>query len=156
MLATMVKRFGEKAAELNLRNGADVSRAVTMASLVEKEVHIDAERALVAGVFENRLAADMPLQTDPSVAYASLLNGTWTGVIHQSELHADSVYNTYVHAGLPPGPICNPGVSALKAALQPAKTDFMYFVADSNGATQFSKDITEHNAQVAAFRANSR
>jgi UPF0755 protein len=156
MLATMVKRFGQKTAELNMGQGTDVSRVVIMASLVEKEVHIDAERPLVAGVFENRLAADMPLQTDPSVAYASLLNGTWTGVIHQSELHADSGYNTYVHAGLPPGPICNPGVSALKAALQPAKTDFMYFVADSTGATQFSKDITEHNAQVAAFRANSK
>ena len=156
MLATMVKRFGQKMAELNMGQGADVSRVVIMASLVEKEVHIDAERPLVTGVFENRLAAAMPLQTDPSVAYASLLNGTWTGVIHQSELHADSGYNTYVHEGLPPGPICNPGVSALKAALQPAKTDFMYFVADASGATRFSKDIAEHNAQVAAFRANSR
>ncbi|HZL26297.1 MAG TPA: endolytic transglycosylase MltG [Acidobacteriaceae bacterium] len=156
MLATMVKRFGQKTAELNMGPGTDVSRAVIIASLVEKEVHIDAERPLVAGVFENRFAAGMPLQTDPSVAYASLLNGTWTGVIHQSELHADSGYNTYVHPGLPPGPICNPGVSALKAALQPAKTDFLYFVADSSGATRFSKDITEHDAQVAAFRANSR
>jgi|SRR6185312_574904 len=156
MLATMVKRFGQKTAELQMGQGVDVSRTVTMASLVEKEVHIDAERSLVAGVFENRLAAGMPLQTDPSVAYASLLSGTWTGVIHQSELHADSGYNTYAHGGLPPGPICNPGISALKAALHPAKTEFLYFVADANGATRFSKDITEHNAQVAAFRANTK
>lgn len=156
MLATMVKRFGQKVAELNMGSGTDVSRVVTMASLVEKEVHIDAERALVAGVFENRLVMGMPLQTDPAVIYASMLHGTWTGVIHQSELHADSGYNTYVHMGLPPGPICNPGVSALKAALQPAKTDFVYFVADSSGATRFSKDIEEHNAQVAAFRGNSK
>jgi len=154
MLATMVKRFGQKMTELNLGN-ADVARVVTMASLIEKEVHIDAERPLVAGVFENRLVADMPLQTDPAVIYASMLRGTWTGVIHQSELHSDSSYNTYVHVGLPPGPICNPGVSALKAALRPAKTDFMYFVADSTGATRFSKDMKEHDAQVAAFRANA-
>ena len=112
-----------------------------MASLVEKEVHVDAERPLVAGVFENRLAAGMPLQTDPAVMYASLLRGTWTGVIHQSELHSDSAYNTYAHAGLPPGPICNPGVAALKAALHPAKTDYLYFVADPNGATRFSATL---------------
>jgi UPF0755 protein len=153
MLATMVKRFEEKIAKLGMGQNADVSRVVIIASLVEKEVHIDAERPIVAGVFENRLVAGMPLQTDPAVIYASMLNGTWTGVIHQSELHSDSSYNTYVHGGLPPGPICNPGVAALKAALSPEKTDFMYFVADSSGSTQFSKDIKAHDAQVAAFRA---
>ena len=107
-----------------------------MASLVEKEVHIDAERAEVVSVFENRLAAGMPLQTDPAVIYASLLRGTWTGVIHQSELKSDSAYNTYTHSGLPPGPICNPGVAALQAALRPAKTDYLYFVADPNGSDE--------------------
>jgi UPF0755 protein len=156
MLATMVKQFGRMTQRLGLSQGADVSRVVTMASLVEKEVHIDAERPVVAGVFENRLAAEMPLQTDPAVAYASLLRGTWTGVIHQSELHSDSAYNTYVHGGLPPGPICNPGMAALRAAMQPAKTDYLYFVADAAGATRFAKDLKEHDAQVAAFRAASR
>jgi UPF0755 protein len=156
MLATMVKQFGRMTQRLGLSQGADVSRVVTMASLVEKEVHIDAERPVVAGVFENRLAAEMPLQTDPAVAYASLLRGTWTGVIHQSELHSDSAYNTYVHGGLPPGPICNPGIAALRAAMQPAKTDYLYFVADAAGATRFAKDLKEHDAQVAAFRAASR
>jgi UPF0755 protein len=155
MLATMVKRFGQMSTKLGM-TGSDVARVVTMASLVEKEVRIDAERPLVAGIFENRLAVGMPLQTDPAVAYASLLRGTWTGVIHQSELHSDSAYNTYVHAGLPPGPICNPGVAALKAAMQPAKTDYLYFVADAAGATRFAKDLKEHEAQVAAFRAASR
>jgi UPF0755 protein len=155
MLATMVKRFGEMSTKLGM-TGSDVARVVTMASLVEKEVHIDAERPLVAGVFENRLAAGMPLQTDPAVVYASLLRGTWTGVIHQSELQSDSAYNTYVHEGLPPGPICNPGVAALTAAMQPAKTDYLYFVADAGGATRFAKDLKEHDAQVAAFRAASR
>lgn len=156
MLATMVKRFGQMATKLGVGEGSDVSRVVTMASLVEKEVHIDSERSLVAGVFENRLAAGMPLQTDPAVAYASMLRGTWTGVIHQSELHSDSAYNTYAHAGLPPGPICNPGVAALKAAIKPAQTEYLYFVADANGATRFSKDIREHNTQVGAYRAATR
>ncbi len=155
MLAAMVKRFGQMSAKLGLED-ADVERVVTMASLVEKEVHIDAERPVVAGVFENRMAAGMPLQTDPAVAYASMLQGTWTGVIHQSELHSESAYNTYAHAGLPPGPICNPGVAALKAAMQPAKTEYMYFVADAGGATRFSKELQEHEAQVEAFRAASR
>jgi len=130
-----------------------VAGIVTMASLVEKEVHIDAERARVASVFDNRLAAGMPLQTDPAVIYASLLRGTWTGVIHQSELHSDSAYNTYAHKGLPPGPICNPGVAALQAAMHPAKTDYLYFVADAKGATRFAATLEEHNANVAAYRA---
>jgi UPF0755 protein len=139
-------------------NGApgEVGRVVTMASLVEREVHVDAERALVAGVFENRLAAGMPLQTDPAVQYASMLRGTWTGVIHQSELHSDSAYNTYAHAGLPPGPICNPGLAALKAALHPVRSDYLYFVADAHGATRFSATLAEHNGQVEAYRAGKR
>jgi UPF0755 protein len=131
----------------------DLAEVVTMASLIEKEVHVDAERARVASVFENRLAAGMPLQTDPAVIYASLLRGTWTGVIHQSELHSDSAYNTYAHKGLPPGPICNPGLAAMQAAMHPAKTDYLYFVADTKGATRFAATLAEHNANVAAYRA---
>lgn len=152
MLSTMVKRFGQEAAVLGLGT-ADAARTVTMASMVEKEVHLDGERPVVAGIFENRMAEGMPLQTDPTVAYASLLNGTWSGVIHQSELHSDSAYNTYVHAGLPPGPICNPGIAALKAAMHPAKTDYMYFVADAAGGTRFSKTLGEHTENVKSYRS---
>lgn len=155
MLATMVKRFEQQIGKLGAADRPDVGRVVTMASLVEREVHIDAERPIVAGVFENRLAANMPLQTDPAVAYASQLRGTWTGAIHQSELHSDSPYNTYVHTGLPPGPICNPGLAALKAALHPSMTEYLYFVADANGATKFSKTIEEHNQNVANYRATT-
>lgn len=155
MLTAMVKRFGAVAGKSGMNVG-DVERKVTLASLVEREVHLDAERPMVAGVFENRLALGMPLQTDPAVQYASLLRGTWTGVIHQSELQSDSAYNTYTHAGLPPGPICNPGVAALKAALHPAKTDYLYFVADANGATKFSETIAEHNGHVAEYRKKNR
>ncbi|HEY4355035.1 MAG TPA: endolytic transglycosylase MltG [Acidobacteriaceae bacterium] len=151
MLSTMVKRFGQEATVLGLHD-ADVARTVTMASMVEKEVHLDTERSVVAGVFENRLAAGMPLQTDPTVAYASLLNGTWNGVIHQSELHSDSAYNTYIHPGLPPGPICNPGIAALKAAMHPVKTDYLYFVADATGGTRFSTTLGEHVEKVKGYR----
>jgi len=147
MLSAMVKRFGQVMGKMGVADGA-VARTVTLASLVEKEVHVDAERPVVAGVFENRLTAGMPLQTDPAVIYASLLRGTWTGVIHQSELHSDSEYNTYAHEGLPPGPICNPGVAALTAAMHPATTDYLYFVARPDGTTAFSKTLAEHSQQV--------
>lgn len=155
ILQTMVKRFGRVAAKLGIPT-ADTGRTVTLASLVEREVHKDSERSLVAGVFENRLRKDMPLQTDPSVIYASLLQGTWTGTIHQSELHSDSAYNTYTHAGLPPGPICNPGLASLKAALHPAATDYMYFVANPDGSTHFARELAEHEANVAAYRAETQ
>jgi UPF0755 protein len=152
MLTAMVRRFGQEVTRLGMARGA-VARTVTMASLVEKEVHIDAERPEVASVFENRLAVGMPLQTDPAVMYASMLRGTWAGVIHQSELKSDSAYNTYVHAGLPPGAICNPGLASLKAVLHPAKTDYLYFVADARGATRFAATLAEHDANVLAYRA---
>jgi UPF0755 protein len=155
MLAAMVKQFTLEAAKLRM-TPEDAERTVTMASLIEREVHVDAERAVVAGVFENRLRAGMPLQTDPSVIYASLLNGTWGGTIHESELHSDSPYNTYAHAGLPPGPICNPGVASLEAALHPAATDYMYFVANPDGSTRFAKELAEHNANVAAYRSGTK
>jgi UPF0755 protein len=151
MLSTMVKRFGVEVTALGIRD-ADVERVVNVASMVEKEVHVDSERALVAGVFANRMAAGMPLQTDPTVVYASMLRGTWTGVIHQSELHSDSAYNTYAHAGLPPGPICNPGIAAMKAAMHPAQTEYMYFVAMAGGQTKFAKSLEEHQGNVAEMR----
>jgi UPF0755 protein len=154
ILSTMVKRFSQQAIRIGLSD-TDAQRVVTMASLVEKEVHVDAERPTVAGVFENRLAVGMPLQTDPTVIYASLLRGTWTGVIHQSELHSDSPYNTYGTVGLPPGPICNPGAAALRAAMHPVKTDYLYFVANANGSTKFAKTLGEHNGNVAEYRHGS-
>lgn len=155
MLTTMVKQFRVEAKRLGMAPD-QVARVVTMASLVEKEVHFDKERPEVASVFENRLAQGMPLQTDPAVIYASLLRGTWTGVIHQSELKSDSAYNTYTHAGLPPGPICNPGVASLTAALHPATTDYLYFVAEANGQTKFATTLEEHNANVAAYRESMK
>lgn len=155
MLAMMVKRFGQQIQHLGL-TGTDIPAVITTASLVEKEVRFDDERAEVASVFKNRLEAGMPLQTDPAVIYASQLRGTWTGVIHQSELHSDSPYNTYTHKGLPPGPICNPGIAALRATLHPATTDYLYFVAAANGRTRFASSLDEHNTNVAAYRGASK
>jgi UPF0755 protein len=123
-----------------------------MASLIEKEVSQDSERPLVAGVFENRLAKGMPLATDPTVIYAALLDGRWRGTIYASDLQNPSPYNTYRHPGLPPGPICSPGLAALRAAIHPARTDYLYFVADANGHSRFSAGLKEHAEQVQAYR----
>jgi UPF0755 protein len=161
MVAAMVKRFRQIGAQLGLlapdgfigeRIVYDVPRTVILASLIEKEVNVDAERALVGGVFVNRMAAGMPLATDPTVIYAALLEGRWRGTIYQSDLQSPSPYNTYRHTGLPPGPIANPGVAALQAAMHPAKTDYLYFVADAQGHSQFSRDLREHARQVQAYR----
>jgi UPF0755 protein len=109
---------------------------------------------MVAAVFVNRLAANMPLQCDPTTVYASLLENHYTGVIHKSDLASTNPYNTYTHAGLPPGPIANPGVSSLKAALQPAHADYLYFVAkpDGSGAHHFSSSLEEHDKAVLEYR----
>jgi len=153
ILTTMVHRFRKVSTELNLAaSGTSVADTVTLASLVEKEVAQPSERPLVAGVFLNRLAHGIPLATDPSVIYAALLERRYRGTIYASDLHADSPYNTYRHTGLPPGPICNPGIAALKAAITPAHTDFLYFVADAQGHSRFSATLKEHAEQVQQYR----
>ena len=163
MLEAMVHRFRKEAALLNLQQPqacaglcTTLAQTVTMASLVEKEVHFDNERQQAAGVFLNRLNRSMPLQTDPSVVYAAILAGHWTGTIHRSDLDRESLYNTYRHTGLPPGPICSPGAAALKAALQPASTEALYFVADNTGHTRFATSLAEHNTNVADYRKGQR
>ncbi len=151
--AAMVRRFRVVAAQLGLKE--NVHRVVTMASLVERESAVDAERPLVAGVFENRLAKKMPLNTDPAVIYGLELTGHWRGVIHESDLARDTPYNTYLHAGLPPGPVANPGAPSLRAAMNPAKTNYLYFVAagtDAQGHSLFAATLDEHNRNVAGYR----
>jgi UPF0755 protein len=150
MLGTMVRRFRQVALQLGLHG--DVANTVISASLIEKEVSQAAERPIVAGVFVNRLARDMPLETDPAVVYAALLDNRYRGTIYMSDLQSLSPYNTYKHKGLPPGPICNPGVAAFQAALHPTKTDYLYFVSDAAGHTRFSVDLAEHARQVAKYR----
>jgi UPF0755 protein len=151
ILRTMVRQFQLEALALDLTG--DVHRTVTLASLVERETPIAIERPMVASVFENRLAKGIPLETDPTVIYAALLRGQYRGTIYQSDLQFDSPYNTYRHAGLPPGPICNPGAISLKAALHPAKTDYLYFVAagaDPLGHSRFAATLEQHQKNVAS------
>jgi UPF0755 protein len=133
---------------------ADVHQTVTLASLIEKEAAVPEDRPLIASVFHNRLNIGMKLDCDPSTVYAALLEGRYRGTIHQSDLASPNAYNTYQHAGLPPGPIANPGVASLKAALKPAVTDYVYFVArpDGSGRHQFSKDIAAHRQAAAQYR----
>ena len=134
----------------------DLERTVIMASIIEKETAVAEERPLVASVYYNRLAKRIALDADPSVIYAELLAGTYTGALHHEDMRFSSPYNTYRYAGLPPGPIGNPGKSALEAAMHPAESDYYYFVADAAGHHRFARTIEEHNKNVAAYRRAMR
>ncbi len=135
-----------------LTSSRPIASIVTLASLVERETPKAEERPLVAGVFENRLHKSMPLQCDPTVIYALEQNNSYKGTLTLTDLRIDSPYNTYVHTGLPPGPIGNPGEASLRAAAQPAKTDYLYFVANTQGGHFFSSTLAEHNNNVIKYR----
>jgi UPF0755 protein len=137
-----------------LKTGADVHNTVTLASLIEKEGKRSEERPLIAAVFRNRLRIGMKLDCDPTTIYAALLAKRYNGVIHRSDLDSEDPYNTYRHVGLPPGPIANPGLPSLEAALQPAASDALYFVLrpDGSGAHQFSNNIADHEAATVKYR----
>lgn len=152
MVAAMVHHFRQEAQKIGLIGKPNLPKVVTMASIVEKETADPQERPLVASVYYNRLARNMALGADPSVVYAALLAGRYRGTIYQSDLQYDSPYNTYKYAGLPPGPIANPGLASLQAAMHPAESDFLYFVSDNNGHHRFSRSLQEHNQNVAAYR----
>lgn len=152
----MVGRFREtwnslpEAARNN--NGLPMDAVVTLASLIERETGVPEERPIVAGVFTNRLRRGQALQCDPTVIYALELANKYSGRLDSGDLQFDSAYNTYRHAGLPPGPIGNPGEASLRAALQPAPVDYLYFVANTRGGHIFSKSLQEHNRNVAQYR----
>ena len=151
--ATMVRRFRKVATEVGLAQ--DVHNMVTLASLVERETALANERPLVASVFQNRMAKEMPLMTDPSVIYGLETAGQWRGAIYASDLQKNTAYNTYIHPGLPPGPIANPGMKSLQAAMHPAQTDYLYFVAagqNPQGVSKFASTLEEHNRNVAGYR----
>ncbi|MGA8429068.1 MAG: endolytic transglycosylase MltG [Candidatus Sulfotelmatobacter sp.] len=133
-----------------------VERTVTMASIVEKETAVPEERPMVASVYYNRLEKKIALDADPSIIYAELLAGTYSGALHHDDMQFKSPYNTYRSAGLPPGPIANPGRSALEAAMHPAQSDYYYFVADAQGHHRFAKTMEEHDKNVAAYRRAMR
>jgi UPF0755 protein len=166
---------GTQAAELMVRMfatrvGAQVRRGqpeaklsphqvLTVASIVEREAQQASERPTIASVYLNRILRDMPLQADPTVQYALANQDTaaarafayWKRDLTEADLRLPSPFNTYVNAGLPPAPICNPGEDSIKAVLEPAKTDFLYFVArtDGSGTHLFARTLDEHNANVA-------
>jgi UPF0755 protein len=127
---------------------------VTLASMIEKETGIGGERKLVASVFYNRLDRRMLLQCDPTVIYGLILDNRYAGRLTRDELAIPHAYNTYVHAGLPPGPIANPGRASLEATFQPAETDYLYFVAEAGGSGGhiFSESLQAHNRAVGAYR----
>ena len=124
--------------------------ALILASIVEKETGTPSDRDMIAGVFVNRLRRGMLLQTDPTVIYG--MGDKFDGNIRRKDLHIDTQYNTYTRVGLPPTPIALPGVAALHAALHPAKTDALYFVARGDGSSQFSNNLAAHNRAVQRFQ----
>ena len=153
IVAAMVRRFRVVAEQLGLKEDAHL--VVTLASLVERETALNEERPLVSSVLTNRLKKNMPLMTDPAVIYGLEREERWRGTLYASDLTHNTAYNTYLHAGLPPGPIANPGTQSLRAAMNPAKTDYLYFVAASSNAqghSMFESTLDEHNRDVAIYR----
>ena len=147
MQRVVAQVWAQRAPNLALRSPRE---AVVLASLIEKETGQAADRALISGVFHNRLRLGMRLQTDPSVIYG--LGGEFDGNLQRHHLRRDGPYNTYTRGGLPPTPIAMPGLASLQAALHPAATEALYFVARGDGSSQFSRTLREHNAAVRRYQ----
>jgi UPF0755 protein len=150
MLAIMVHRFRAQARAMGLTG--NTHQVVTMASIVEKETAVAEERPVVASVYYNRLDQHVALDADPSIIYAELLAGKYSGALHHDDMQFDSAYNTYRHIGLPPGPIANPGLASLRAAMHPANSPYLYFVSAGDGHHRFAATLEEHNHNVALYR----
>ena len=158
IVRTLVDRFrsvyGSLRATAAKRPRLTAYQLVTLASLVEKETGVPEERGLIAAVFYNRLQRGLPLQCDPTLIYAARLaaDGYFDGTINISDLERASPYNTYLHPGLPPGPIANPGRASLEAVLNPPHSDFHYFVSNTRGGHFFARTSGEHERNVARYR----
>ena len=150
---TLVANFRRQyeARVLPLREATDsrpLRELVILASLVEKEAKLDSERPLIAAVYANRLRRHIGLYADPTVIHALKLLGRWNGNLTKNDLRMESPWNTYRVAGLPPGPICSPGLASLEAAARPADVSFLYFVSRNDGSHVFSDTLAEHNRNV--------
>ena len=159
LVRRMVQRFREVLAteqKQPTERRLSVRELVTLASIVEKETGLAGERPRIAAVFLNRLARRMPLQTDPTVIFALKKAGTYNGNLRRSDLEIDSPYNTYRHAGLPPGPIASPGLESLRAVLHPVTSKELYFVSRNDGSHQFSESLAEHERAVTIYQRMRR
>ena len=148
MVSLFLKAFTPDLREAVKARGLTVRQAVTVASLVEKETAVDAERPLVAAVYLNRHRIGMPMQADPTVIFALQRAGRYNGNLRREDLQFDSPYNTYRYPGLPPGPIAAPGRAALAAVARPADVDYLYFVSKNDGSHVFARTLDEHNRNV--------
>ncbi len=150
---TFHRRFEEEVRPLlEPAEERSVREIITLASIVEKEARVDEERPMIAGVFANRLEHGVPLQADPTVIFALKRLGQWDGNLRRADLKLDSPYNTYVYAGLPPGPIASPGLASLLAAASPAEVPYFYFVSRNDGSHVFAKTLSEHNRNVTKWQ----
>jgi UPF0755 protein len=156
VIKTMVNEFRTKLYRIlqqhPLREGWTVQRIIILASMIEKEVKRPEERPLVASVLINRLERGMPLACDATIIYAMKLSGTYRGHIGKADLEMNSPYNSYLHLDLPPGPISNPGAGSIRAALNPSKSDYLYYVSRNDGTHQFSRDLQSHLYAVGKFQ----
>ena len=159
MLTTFGERFGAEMRQQARAQGLSIYEVVTLASIVEREAQLPEERTVIAGVFHNRIDAGMYLNADPTIQYAlgyqAEAGQWWKRPLYLEDLDVDSPYNTYTHVGLPPGPICNPGLAVLQAVVQPAETDYYYFVANDvagDGSHVFAKTLEEQNANIDKYR----
>jgi UPF0755 protein len=152
MVRQFRRRFTPDMEEQARKAGFTVPEIVTIASIIEKETGLESEKPLISAVIRRRLILGMPLQMDPTVIYGLKRFGL---PLTRVDLRTPNPYNSYLNRGLPPGPIANPGLSALEAALAPADTDYLYFVSRRDGSHQFSRTLSEHNKAVAAYRDNT-
>jgi UPF0755 protein len=141
----------QRAQDLNLNSAYEL---LILASIVEKETGVAAERGLIAGVFNHRLRIGMKLQTDPTVIYG--MGDAFDGNIRRKDLRTDTPYNTYTRYGLPPSPIANPGYDALMAVANPVDTEYLYFVGKGDGSHQFSKNLRDHNNAVIKYQLGGK
>jgi len=146
IIGKMTNNFEEKTSAFGLQPSS-----LVLASLVEREAKHDADRPLVASVFKNRLKIGMALQVDATLQYPKATPQDWWPTVYSNDKNINSPYNTYKFPGLPPGPIANPGIEAMKAVLNPAETNYLYYISESDGTTHYAKNLEEHNSNIAKY-----